>query len=366
MEMNKYELDTPALLIDWDKMERNIARMQQIADAAGVKLRPHTKTHKTPYIAHLQQRAGAQGLTVAKLGEAEVMNAAGLDDILIAYPLQGAAKIQRLLNLAERAKVRVSLDSRKVAQDLSDAAAARGLKIPVLVEVDTGLHRVGLAPCGPTRDFVREIVELPGITFIGLLTHAGHVHRARTLEEVEMIGRQEGEQMVETAEMIRADGIAVQEVSVGSTPTARFAAQVKGVTEIRPGTYVFYDTMQVNKFACTWDDCAQTVLLTVVAKHPDRLIFDGGSKTLTSDRGPDGAATYGTVVGYPHLEIYALSEEHAHVRVIGEGPLPHIGDKVEVIPNHACAVMNLHDTFYATRGDKVIGEFEIAARGKIR
>lgn len=364
--MNKYDLDTPALLIDFDRLERNIAHMQQVADDAGVKLRPHTKTHKTPYISHMQLRAGARGITVAKLGEAEVMNAAGIDDILIAFPLQGAPKLRRLLDLAERARIIVSLDSRKVAQDISDAAAERGTKIPVLVEVDTGLHRVGLPPREGARNLVREIVELPGIEFLGLLTHAGHVHAAKTLEEVSTVGTQEGELMVETAELIRSDGIEVREVSVGSTPSARFAAKVKGVTEIRPGTYVFYDTSQVSKFACTWDDCAQTVLLTVVVKHPERMILDGGSKTLSSDRVPGGAVTFGTIKNYPNLEIYALSEEHAHVRIVGEGPLPNIGDKVEVIPNHACVVMNLHDSFFATRGETVIGEFPILARGKIR
>ncbi|MCG3142340.1 MAG: D-threonine aldolase [Anaerolineae bacterium] len=364
--MNKFELDTPALLIDFDKLENNLAAMQKIANDNGVKLRPHTKTHKTPYIAHKQMRAGARGVTVAKLGEAEVMNAAGLDDLLIAFPLQGAAKMERLLRLAERAAVRVSLDSFPVAQAISDAAAARGIKIPFYVEVDTGLHRVGLAPRQATRDFVRAATKLRGIEFIGLLTHAGQAYAAKTLDEIAALGKNEGALMVETAEMLRADGIATPEVSVGSTPTARFAAQVQGVTEIRPGTYVFYDTMQVHKFACVWDDCAQTVLFTVVAKHPDRLIFDGGSKTLSSDRGPDGAATFGTVVGFPHLEIYALSEEHAHVKIIGDGAAPNIGDKVQVIPNHACAVMNLHDQFIATRGDEAIGSFEIAARGKIR
>lgn len=364
--MHKLDLDTPALLIDWDKMENNIATMQKIADDAGVKLRPHTKTHKTPYISHLQERAGAKGITVAKLGEAEVMNAGGIDDILVAFPLQGAQKMERLLDLAERASIRTSLDSRKVAQDISDAANARGIRIPVYVEVDTGLGRVGLPVREGTRDLVREIVELPGIDFIGLLTHAGHAHSGKTLEEVAAIGKQEGELMVETAAMIREDGIDVKEVSTGSTPTARFSAQVKGVTEIRPGTYVFYDTMQVGKFACTWDDCAQTILATVVVKHSDRLILDGGSKTLSSDLGGNGAKTYGTIKGYPNLEIWRLSEEHANVRIVGEGPIPEIGDKVEIIPNHACVVMNLHDSFYATRKDQVIGQFDIQARGKIR
>lgn len=361
--MNKLDLDTPALLIDWDKLKANIARMQKVADEAGVKLRPHTKTHKTPAIAHLQLRSGARGITVAKLGEAEVMAASGIDDILIAFPLQGAAKMTRLMNLADRVRVRVSLDSMKVARDVSDAAQARGLKIPALVEVDTGLHRVGLPPCEGVRDFVREMVKLPGVEFTGLLTHAGHGYSSQNIDQVAEIGKQEGELMVQSAELIRADGIEVREVSVGSTPTAPFSARVKGVTEIRPGNYVFYDTSQIALHSCTPDDCVQTVLATVVVKHPERMIFDAGSKALSSDRF-GSAVTYGTVKGFPHLEIWRLSEEHASVKPTGDGPLPEIGDKVEIIPNHACAVMNLHDKFYALRGDQVIGEFPILGRGK--
>ncbi len=362
--MHKLELDTPALVIDWDIMQRNINAMQKVANDAGIKLRPHTKTHKTPLISHLQIKAGAQGITVAKLGEAEVMHAGGVDDILIAFPLQGAPKLERLLHLAARANVRVSLDSRKVAQDISDAAQTRGLKIGVYVEVDVGLGRVGTAHHEGARDLVREIVELQGIDFLGIMTHAGHTYRAKSLQEIQQLGQEEGEWMVETAEMIRADGIEVREVSVGSTPTARFCANVKGVTEMRPGTYVFYDTTQVLKYACGWEDCAQTILATVVAKHPDRLIFDCGSKTLSSDGAPNGL--YGTVNNFPHIEIWRLNEEHATVRIAGDGALPNIGDKVEIIPNHACAVMNLHDSFMAVSKDEVMGEFEIQGRGKIR
>jgi D-serine deaminase-like pyridoxal phosphate-dependent protein len=362
--MNKFDLDTPALLVDWDKLQANIARMQQIADAARVKLRPHTKTHKTPAIAHLQVRAGARGITVAKLGEAEVMAAAGLDDILIAYPLQGAIKMARLLNLAERVRVRVSLDSMKVARDISEAAWARGRKIPVLVEVDTGLRRVGLAPGEGVRDFVRDLVKLPGVEFTGLLTHAGHGYSSQNIEQVAEVGKQEGELMVESAELIRADGLEVQEVSVGSTPTSPFAARVKGVTEIRPGNYVFYDTSQLALHSCVPDDCALTILATVVVRHSERLVFDAGSKAMSSDRLGPGVTTYGAVKNFPHLEIWRLSEEHASVRTAGEALVPEIGDKVEIIPNHACAVMNLHDKFYVTRGDEVTGEFPILGRGK--
>lgn len=362
--MHKYDLDTPALIIDWDIMQRNIQAMQRVADDAGVKLRPHTKTHKTPLIAHLQAQAGARGITVAKLGEAEVMYAGGMDDLLVAFPLQGALKLERLLLLAARAQVIASLDSYKVACDISNAAHARGVRVAVYIEVDVGLGRVGVPHHEATRDLARQIVNLPGIELRGLMTHAGHTYKAQTVQDIEIIGRQEGEWMVETAELLRADGIAVPEVSVGSTPSARFAARVPGVTEIRPGTYVFYDTTQVLKHACSWEDCAQTVLATVIAKHPDRLIFDAGSKTLSSDAAPNGL--YGTVKGLPQLEIWRLNEEHATVRIAGEGRLPEIGDKVEIIPNHACAVMNLHDSFTAVSKDEALGEFEIQARGKIR
>lgn len=362
--MHKFDLDTPALLVDWDRLQANIARMQKKADAAGVKLRPHAKTHKTPAIAHLQLRAGATGITVAKLGEAEVMAASGIDDILIAYPLQGAPKMARLMNLAERARVRVSLDSMKVARDISEAALARGRRIPVLVEVDTGLHRVGLAPGEGVRDFVRDLVKLAGVEFFGLLTHAGQGYGSSSIEQVAEVGRQEGELMVESAALIRADGIEVREVSVGSTPTAPFAAQIKGVTEIRPGNYVFYDSSQLALHSCTPDDVALTILATVVVKHSERLVFDAGSKAMSSDRLGAGATLYGAVKGFPNLEIWRLSEEHASVRPGGEGPVPEIGDMVEIIPNHACAVMNLHDKFYALRGDQVVGELPILGRGK--
>lgn len=364
--MNRGDLDTPALLVDWDKLEANIGRMQKTADDAHVKLRPHAKTHKTPAIAHLQLRAGAKGITVAKLGEAEVMASAGIDDILIAFPLQGAQKMVRLLNLAERVRIRVSLDSMKVAGDISDAAVQRRAKIPVLVEVDTGLHRVGLAPGEGVRAFVRDLVKLPGIEFAGLLTHAGQGYASQNIEQVADLGRQEGELIVETAELIRSDGIEVQDVSVGSTPTAPFAARVKGVTEIRPGNYVFYDASQLALHSCTPENCALTILSTVVVKHPERLVIDAGSKAMSSDRLGPSITLFGSIKGFPNLEIWRLSEEHGSVRPVGEGTVPEIGDRVEIIPNHACSVMNLHDKFYALRGDRVIGEFPILGRGKIQ
>ncbi|MGE5139760.1 MAG: alanine racemase, partial [Rudaea sp.] len=270
--MNLFDLDTPALVVELDKLERNIARMQRIADEARVKLRPHVKTHKTPAIAIKQVRAGARGITVAKVGEAEVMERANLIDLLIGFPLQGAGKISRLLDLNERANLRVTLDSGKVACDLSEAAVARRQRIKVFVEVDPGYHRVGLLPGQPVLDLVREIVKLPGIEFVGLFTHAGQVYGAKSRQEVAGIAAQEGRCVVESAELVRGEGIPVQEISVGSTPTAPFVASYPGVTEIRPGNYVFNDASQIALGACQQEDCALSVVGTVVARHPDRLV----------------------------------------------------------------------------------------------
>ncbi len=364
--MDVFELDTPALVVDLDKLERNIERMQKIADEAHVKLRPHTKTHKTPAIAIRQIRAGARGITVAKVGEAEVMERANIIDILIAFPLQGAGKIKRLLDLNERANLRVSLDSFKVASDLSEAAIARRQRLKVFVEVDPGYHRVGVLPGEPVCELVREIVRLKGIEFVGLFTHAGHAYGASSRDEVAAIGEQEGRCVVESAELLRQNGIAVQEVSVGSTPTAPFVARVPGVTEIRPGNYVFYDASQLALGSCVEEDCALSVIGTVVARHPDRLILDTGSKSLTADRlAPQLTKGYGFIKGYKEaLLVERLSEEHGTVRIVDGGSLPSIGDKVEIIPNHACATVNLYDRFYGVRGGEVLEEYRIEGRGR--
>lgn len=364
--MDIFELETPALVVDFDRLERNIARMQKIADDAGVKLRPHTKTHKTPAIAQKQLRAGARGVTVSKVGEAEVMERANIIDILVGFPLQGRSKIERMLNLNERANLRVSLDSLKVASDISEAAVARRQRAKIFVEVDTGLHRVGVPPGEPVCDLVREIVKLRGVEFVGLFTHAGQAYGARDLEEIAEIAEQEGRCLVESAELLRRDGIAVQEISVGSTPTAPFVARVPGVTEIRPGNYVFYDASQLALRSCVQDDCALSVVATVVARHPDWLVLDSGSKALSSDRmAPQLVRGFGLIKGYEEsLIIERLSEEHATVKIVDGANLPAIGDRLEIIPNHACGTVNLYDRFFAARGNQVIGEYYIEARGK--
>ncbi|HJW61065.1 MAG TPA: alanine racemase, partial [Actinomycetota bacterium] len=240
------ELDTPALLVDLDVLEANLAEMAAVAGRAGVRLRPHTKTHKSPEIARMQVEAGAAGITCAKLGEAEVMADAGLDDLLIAYPLVGDEKLRRLRDLLEGARVRVSLDSVEVAEGLGRVGRALGRDVEVLVEVDTGLHRLGRPPGPPTAELVGLVARVPGIRVVGLLTHAGHAYRARTPDELRRLAEREVLDLVETAALCRRRGVELGEISVGSTPTARVGAFVDGVTEIRPGTYALNDATMVR------------------------------------------------------------------------------------------------------------------------
>lgn len=362
-------LDTPVLLVDVDRMERNVSRMAAFARQAGVKLRPHVKTHKIPELAHLQVAAGASGITVAKLGEAEVMADAGISDILVCYPIIGDDKLERLMRLARRSRIIVALDSLAAAEGIAAAARSHGVHLEILVEVDSGLNRCGLPPGQPAVELGRQIAALRGITFAGLLTHAGHAIRATTIEERDAIGRYEGECVVTTRNQLEAAGIPVQEVSVGSTATVGISGRIPGVSEIRPGTYIFYDFMQMNAGSATEDDCALTVLSTVVSRAAtDRVVLDAGSKCLSSDfyRITDRMSGYGLIKGSGGRVVGRLSEEHGVVALPdGDAGLA-IGDRVEIIPNHACAALNLFDRLVGVRGGEVVATWPVLARGKVR
>jgi len=275
------ELDTPSLLIHLDVLEANIAEMASVARDAGVRLRPHTKTHKSPEIARMQLGAGASGITVAKLGEAEVMADAGIEDLLVAYPIVGERKLARLRALLERARVRTTTDSVEVASGLGGVGRELGRPVEVLVEVDTGLHRLGRPPGEPTAALVAEVSRIEGLDVIGLLTHAGHAYGCGDLASLRTAAEREGLDLVETAERCAKDGIALRELSVGSTPTARTVAAVAGVTEIRPGTYVFNDVQQMRLGVATKETCAARVLATVVSRQDDgRFAIDAGSVSV--------------------------------------------------------------------------------------
>ncbi len=372
--MRLTDLPTPCVLIDKPRLDRNIARMQAAVDAGRRALRPHTKTHKSIAIARQQRERGARGICCAKLGEAEIFAAAGFDDIRVAYPLN-PVNIGRVLALAESTRLSFIVDHPAVAREWSDALHAAGGAVGVLVKVDVGLHRCGIDPdAAGAAEFVARVAGLPGLQFRGLLSHAGHAYGAASPAEAEAIAQNEAAVLTSLADRVRTFGVAVDEISVGATPTARFSAGIEGLTELRPGNYVYYDRMQVALGSASWDDCALTVLARVVTSHgTDRLILDCGSKTLSSDlvRGPGPHPGHGVVFDSLHssspdqsLLIERLSEEHAVVRSSGTTALAP-GHLVRVVPNHSCVVANLVNELWLIDGDDVLERLDVSARGRI-
>ncbi len=357
------DLPTPAVLVDIAVVEGNLARMAEAARRAGVKLRPHAKTHKLPEIGRMQLAAGASGLALAKTSEAEVFAAAGFEDLFLAYPIAGRGKPERLLALADRVRLAAGVDSEAGARALGAPFRAAGRTIDVLLKVDCGLHRVGVAPEKAAEAALR-IVEAPGVRLRGLFTHAGHAYHQDRPERVAAVGRAEGETMARAAAEVRAAGVPIEEVSVGSTPSARHAMSVAGVTECRPGNYVYNDASQVSLGTCPLEHCALTVLATVVSvPEPTRAVLDAGSKTLSSDPLRPAPGGYGFLLGRAS-RVARLSEEHGVVEVVA-GERFFVGERVRVLPNHACVVSNLHDRVYVVRDGKIEGEWRVAARGKV-
>lgn len=367
-------LRTPAVLIDQPKALRNIERMQAQASARGIRLRPHSKTHKSPLIAQWQIERGAVGICCAKLGEAEVFASelrlrsgqAGELDIRLPYPLH-PSNADRVVALLGRVRLSFIVDHAAVARQWSEAMVLRGTRVDVLVKVDVGFHRCGIDP--DSRDalpMIKTVASLPGLRLIGLLSHAGQAYHAHSEDELRKMADAEARTMSDLAERCRRNGVPVDEVSAGATPPARFSLQQSGFTEYRPGNYVYFDRTQVALGAATEDDCALTVLATVVSKPTaDRIILDSGSKTLTNDgaRGFTPAPGFGAVVGHENLLIERLSEEHATVKVNGTTELEP-GDRVRIIPNHSCVVSNLVDQAWMVEGNVAVA-LPIAARGKI-
>ena len=358
------ELDTPAVLVDLDVLERNLSRMADWAAAHAVRLRPHAKTHKTLEIAGMQMAAGACGLSVAKTSEAEVFARAGFRDLFVAYPIVGPEKVRRLVALAEDARLTVGVDSLEGASALAEAFRAADRRVAVSLKVDVGFHRVGVKPADALRTALR-IAELPGLDFRGFFTHAGQAYQQETPEAVAAVGSIEGQILVSVASEARAAGLPIVDVSPGSTPTAPHVMAVPGVTECRPGNYVFHDATQVGLGVCSLADCALTVLATVTSvPSPDRAVVDAGSKTLSSDPlrpRPDG---HGLVLGR-RSRLRRLSEEHG-VIAVEDGESFRVGEHLRIVPNHACVVVNLHDRLLALRGERVEAVFSVAARGRVQ
>lgn len=364
--MHFRELPTPALIVDLDVLERNLDRMAQTCREQGVGLRPHTKTHKTPELARLQLERGAVGLTVAKVGEAEVMAAAGLDDILVAFPIFGREKLDRLATLALARKVLVSLDDERTAQELSRAASQKGATVGVLVEFDVGFHRCGLEPGPPCVELARKIEKLPGLKFRGLMTYFGNVWG--TAEERRREAKPVAAAVAKAIEAFEEASMPVEILSGGSTPSAEFAGEIPGLTEIRPGTYVYNDLNTFYQGSCRLEDCAARVVTTVVSTAvPGRAIIDAGSKTLSSDVLGAGPKTgYGLAVEAPDAPLVKLNEEHGHLDIAKSSRAFRVGDVLTVVPNHVCTCVNMHDEAFLVRGEEVVGCWRVAARGKIR
>ena len=370
--MRLTDIPTPAVLVESSRLERNLDRMQRAADARGLRLRPHAKTHKSPAVAAMQIQRGAVGICCAKVGEAEVFADAGVTDIRLPYPLHPVSA-DRVFALADRVTLSFIVDDLAIAQAWSDAARQKGRTLDVLVKVDVGFHRCGIDPSSPdAASLVRNVAALPGLRFQGLLSHAGHAYSATCDAEVKSIAATEAELLRDLA---HRSTVECAEISVGATPTARFSLHENGVTEIRPGNYAYFDRTQVGLGAADLADCALTVLARVVSHPaPDRLIFDSGSKALTSDgaRGFAPSGGYGVVLQSldgtlvaADLFIERLSEEHATVRATsGKTPL-RTGDLVRIIPNHSCVVSNLVDEVWLVDGEQAIEKLPVAARGRI-
>jgi len=374
-------VDTPALVLDLDVVRANVAAMAALADERGVALRPHAKTHKLPQVARMQLDAGAVGLTVAKLGEAEVFADAGVDDLLIAYPLVGELKLARLVALARRVpRLAVALDAIPVAEGISAAlsAAGAGLEVGVRIEVDSGMRRLGVAPrSGELVALARAVDALPGLRLEGVMTHEGHAYQSSDEASLAQAAADACELMVASAETVRAAGIACPVVSMGSTATARFAAGHPGVTEIRPGTYVFNDRSQVAHGSARERDLAAVVVATVVSRpSADVACVDAGAKALTSDRMivRDAAPDYGAVApagwavgataraaGWP---VARASEEHGLVAVPDGGEVA-VGERLALVPNHICPAVNLFDAVTVVERGRVVDRWPVAARGRM-
>jgi len=357
------EIETPAVVVDLDIIDRNVSRMAEYCRAKNLNLRPHTKTHKIPELAKLQLAGGACGITVAKIGEAEVMVAAGITDILIAYPLVGIGKLERLARLAAEAKISVALDSEEVARAISQELKSRDANVGVLIEVDVGFRRCGVGTAGEVLTLAQKVRELPNLDFRGLMFFPGHFQvpadeRAALLPTVNDLLR-------ESLGKLERAGISVSTVSGGSTPTAREGHLFHGVNEIRPGMYIFNDRNMVGIGIAQLENCALSILTTVVSTSVEgRAVIDGGSKTFANDHHQAGG--FGIVREDPDGELEALSEEHGHLNTRNSTYDYRVGKRLSIIPNHCCSTVNMHDEIYGVRNGAVEVIWGIKGRGKVR
>jgi D-serine deaminase-like pyridoxal phosphate-dependent protein len=361
--LSKWEVDTPALLLDLAAVERNIEKMANFCRVAGVSLRPHAKIYKgTPIFAWMQLKAGAIGITVSKLSEAEVLASAGIVDILIANQIVGERKIQRLVNLAAYTHVMVAVDAVENVRALSSAAHARGIELGVLIEVNIGNDRCGVEPCEPSLKLAQLIQSLPGLKFKGLMGYDGHLVFLKDIDERDQRSRQAYQVLLNTRDFIQRSGIPVEIMSGSGSCTYKAAASVKGVTEIQAGTYIFMDTTYRDNGLSEFE-CSLSVLATIISRPErpgaeDLAILDVGRKALD--------LTYGfPEVKYPCGTIFSMPQEHSRLRFEDPGPRLGVGEKVELWVKDANGTVNLYDKVYAIRNDIVEAVWDLSGRGKV-
>lgn len=362
--MKVAEVSTPAVVVDLDVVERNLAKMAAYCNAHELGLRPHTKTHKTIEAARMQLARGARGLTVAKVGEAEVMVASGASEILVAHPIVGDEKIRRLTALARDTRILVAVDSLRAAEGLAGVAAGSGIVFDILVEFDSGSKRCGVNAGEDAAALGKSISRLRGVRLSGLFTYFGSVWGNED-DRVKEIARA-GSDVTETLTAFSRAGLSTEIVSAGSTPAAQMSHLIEGITEIRPGTYIYNDLNTCYQGLCPLEDCAVRVVTTVVSTAvPGQVIVDAGSKTLSSDICSAGQSSgYGKLVEREGV-LKKLNEEHGYLSADHLASFE-VGQVFTVIPNHVCTCINMHDEVLLSRGGEIVGTWRIAARGKVR
>ncbi len=362
------ELETPAALVDVDRMRANLQAAGEYCRRWHIAYRPHAKSHKSAGLGREQMRVGAVGLTVATPREAEVM-ATVADDLLLAYSPFGETKLTRLLALPDRVRLSVALDSSEALGGLASEARRRGRDVGVLIEADVGLGRVGLQTVDQVVRLAAEAANTDGVRYRGIMLYPGHI-RVPVAEQGPLL-RALGERIQELLVALEVSGLGPEIVSGGSTPTFFRSHEVPGVTEVRPGTGIFNDRTTALLGACGWTDCAYSVLATVVSTSvPGQAVVDAGSKALAKEevratfQDPSIAAGYGCVLDQPEIRVSALSEEHGVIDLRRTPWRPRPGDLVRIVPNHVCVSVNLSERLWQVRGEEVLGRWEVSARGR--
>jgi D-serine deaminase-like pyridoxal phosphate-dependent protein len=366
--MGQYTLETvptPALIVDEVAVDRNLARMQAYVNQHKLRLRPHTKTHKSVYMSRKQLAAGAAALTVAKVGELQTMAQAG-DDLLLAYPALDPARTEVVAQVARSKTVRVAVDSQVAADRLAAAAVAAGSTIGILVDYDTGMHRTGLQTAQQTVDLAQHVSRTKGLRLDGLFCYPGHINDT---DPAQMIPRLKdvNAMLLAVLEQWKRLGLNTGIVSGGSTPAAWQAHHITAYTEVRPGTYIYNDRFVAGGGWCQWEDCAATILTTVVSDAvPDQCIVDAGGKTLTYDRSAKAPVlNFGNVREIQGAFIRGLSEEHGMVDLKDAARRPKLGERVNIVMHHVCPCVNLHDRGWLKKADGSLEPLPIDARGKV-